>query len=95
MSAAAGLPLVIRLGHYYFDNKPLIGKMADVNVWSRFLSEEELRRFSRCDRAEARRGDLVNQDTADWNITGSLITASTVDEDEVLGRPFLVPFTNL
>ena len=24
-----------RVGHYYFDNKPLIGRMVDINVWSR------------------------------------------------------------
>lgn len=30
-------PMIIRLGHYYFDNKPLIGKMADVQVWDRAL----------------------------------------------------------
>ena len=31
------LPMVIRIGHYYFDNKPLIGKVADIQVWDRML----------------------------------------------------------
>ena len=28
-------PLVIRVGHYYFDNKPLIGKIVNFHVWNR------------------------------------------------------------
>jgi hypothetical protein len=29
------LPMVVRIGHYYFDNKPLIGRLIDINMWSR------------------------------------------------------------
>ena len=29
------LPMVIRLGHYYFDNKPLLGTVLDFHVWDR------------------------------------------------------------
>ena len=29
------LPMVVRIGHYYFDNKPMIGRMVDINMWSR------------------------------------------------------------
>ena len=31
------LPMVIRLGHYYFDNKPIIGTILDFHVWDRYL----------------------------------------------------------
>ena len=29
------LPMVIRLGHYFFDNKPIIGTIVDFHVWDR------------------------------------------------------------
>ena len=29
-------PLIIRIGHYYFDDTPLIGKMVDINAWDRY-----------------------------------------------------------
>ena len=29
------LPMVVRIGHYYFDNKPMIGRMVDIHMWSR------------------------------------------------------------
>ena len=35
MSNATDLPMIVRLGHYYFDNKPLIGKIVDFNMWDR------------------------------------------------------------
>ena len=38
LSTNSTLPMVIRLGHYYFDNKPLIGKIVDFHVWSRYNS---------------------------------------------------------
>ena len=34
-SADASLPMVVRLGHYYFDNKPIIGKIVDFHMWDR------------------------------------------------------------
>ena len=27
--------MVVRVGHYYFDNKPIIGKIVDFNMWDR------------------------------------------------------------
>lgn len=27
--------LIIRFGHYYFDRTPLIGTLADINIWDR------------------------------------------------------------
>ena len=35
LSNRTDLPMVVRLGHYYFDNKPMIGKMVDIHMWSR------------------------------------------------------------
>ena len=35
LSNRTDLPMVVRLGHYYFDNKPMIGRMVDIHVWSR------------------------------------------------------------
>ena len=35
MSDDKDLPMVVRLGHYYFDNKPIIGKMIDFHLWDR------------------------------------------------------------
>ena len=32
------LPMVIRLGHYYFDNKPILGTILDFHVWDRYLT---------------------------------------------------------
>ena len=35
LSNRTDLPMVVRLGHYYFDNKPMIGRMVDIHMWSR------------------------------------------------------------
>ena len=35
LSNNTDLPMVVRIGHYYFDNKPMIGRMVDINMWSR------------------------------------------------------------
>ena len=35
MSDATDLPMVVRLAHYYFDNKPIIGQIVDFNMWDR------------------------------------------------------------
>ena len=35
LSNNTNLPMVVRIGHYYFDNKPMIGRMVDINMWSR------------------------------------------------------------
>ena len=32
-------PLVIRLGHNYYDKTPLIGKIVDINIWDRWWSK--------------------------------------------------------
>ena len=35
-SERTDLPMVIRLGHYYFDNKPILGTILDFHVWDRY-----------------------------------------------------------
>lgn len=35
MSDAKDLPMVVRLAHYFFDDKPIIGKIVDFNLWDR------------------------------------------------------------
>ena len=35
-SDRTNLPMVIRLGHYYFDNKPILGTILDFHVWDRY-----------------------------------------------------------
>ena len=35
LSVNSNLPMVLRVGHYYFDNKPLIGKIVDFHAWTR------------------------------------------------------------
>ena len=39
-------PMMIRVGHYYFDNKPILGKIVDFNVWDRFRLTDYLKRFN-------------------------------------------------
>ena len=42
-----------RIGHYYFDNKPMIGMMADINVWSRSFHHCNIRLWHKADVREA------------------------------------------
>ena len=35
MTGNDSLPMTIRLGHFYFDNKPIIGKIVDFHMWNR------------------------------------------------------------
>ena len=35
MSDAKDFPMVVRLAHYFFDDKPIIGKIVDFNLWDR------------------------------------------------------------
>ena len=36
-SENSSTPMVMRLGHYYFDNKPIIGKIVDFHMWDRWV----------------------------------------------------------
>ena len=37
MTGNSSQSMIVRLGHYYFDNKPLIGKMVNFHMWNRFI----------------------------------------------------------
>ena len=41
---------VIEFGKYYYDNKPIIGQLGDINMWDRVLEKEEMntQTWSRC-----------------------------------------------
>ena len=82
---SSSLPLVVRLGRYYYDDTPLLGKILDFNLWDRVLTEEEMSNYSKCGEEEYTAtppGNLINQDTV-WNITGSLITKIEISPDQV------------
>lgn len=78
-----GLAVEVTLGHYYFDNTPLIGKVVDFNMWGRRLTGEEARSYSDCRRYVPRVGDLVNS-TTEFDTTGSLIRKIKVDLADTL-----------
>ena len=77
------LPMVVRIGHYYFDDKPTIGRIIDINLWSRFLAFEELAKYSDCKVHEMKSGNVINQSTQ-FHITGSLITKIEVPVEDCL-----------
>ena len=83
MSEAKDLAMVVTLGHYYFDNKPLIGKIVDVNIWSRYLTDDEGRNYSDCKVYIPRAGDLVNSSTK-FMVTGTLVKPFSVESDTIL-----------
>ena len=72
----------IEFGRFYFDNKPFIGKLADINVWNRILEKEEFERFSDCLNVVEGRGNMINSDFR-FNITGKLITKAAFDTEEI------------
>ena len=39
LTGNSSLPMIVRLGHYYFDNKPLMGKIVNFNMWNRLKQE--------------------------------------------------------
>ena len=82
---ADSLPLVVRLGRYYYDNTPLLGKIVDFNMWDRLLTEEEMSNYTQCvdqEYSATPPGNLINPDT-DWNITGGLIKKIEIAPDEI------------
>ena len=34
----SGKPFLVRMGQYYFDKTPLIGKLVDINMWDRLVT---------------------------------------------------------
>ena len=79
------LPLVVRLGRYYYDDTPLLGKILDFNMWDRVLTDQEMSNYSQCgeeDYTATPPGNLINQDTL-WNITGTLIKKIDLTPDQI------------
>ena len=79
----SSLPMTVRVGHYYFDNKPMIGKIMDFHMWNRYkkdsilnilnwkcfrvISDDELQSFSDCSLNLQKNGNLINP-TTDVNV---------------------------
>ena len=38
----------IEFGRYFYDNKPIIGQLVDINVWERMLDPEEFKKIIDC-----------------------------------------------
>ena len=73
---------VIEFGRYYYDNKPLIGKLADINMWDRVLEKEEMEKFSGCHDIVEGNGNVINKDF-NFNITGKLVTNLEIPDTEI------------
>ena len=78
LSNPKGGPVVVTLGHYEFDDTPLIGRIVDFNMWGRYLTDDEARTYSDCLRHVPRTGDLIDS-SADFNISGGLIDRIGID----------------
>ena len=65
--------LIVRLGRYFFDDTPLIGKIYDFNLWDELLSQDELTNFTQCLHYKpiSKPGTLINPET-NWNLSGRL-----------------------
>ena len=51
----------------------MIGKIADINVWDRVLTDEEMEKATNCMEVIPSRGNLINEDY-EFEITGKLVT---------------------
>ena len=64
---------VIQFGRYYYDNKPIIGQLGDINMWDRVLEREEMEMFSGCLDIVEGKGNVINKDF-EFTVTGKLVT---------------------
>ena len=62
----------------FWGGSPMHGKMTDVNVWSRVLTDEEIHHWEECKNDQG--GDLVNWETARFNLTAGI--SQTVEDKE-------------
>ena len=69
-------------GRYFYDNKPIIGHLADINVWDTLLDKEELQKYSDCLEIVEGKGNLINMDFK-FNITGSLVKELQIPSSEI------------
>ena len=70
----------IRLGIDPLGSKPLIGQIADFNVWDRKLTAQEMERYTNCEKLESPRGNIVNMDSK-FLITSALINFEEIDSE--------------
>ena len=79
----------IYLGQCAFDYKGSCsgpeGQISDFNMWSKALNEAEMKEFTNCDRML--KGDLVNWDESDWELTNMTEIQLTLDEICIPPRP--------
>ena len=77
-------PLIVRLGRYFFDDTPLIGKIYDFHMWDKLLTAEELAKYTKCvdHKPISEQGNLINPST-NWFRNGSLIKPSTIPDEEI------------
>ena len=62
----------------FWGGSPMHGKMTDVNVWSRVLTDKEIHHWEECKNDQG--GDLVNWETARFNLTAGV--SQTVEDKE-------------
>ena len=72
-------------GRYFYDDKPIIGQLAGINVWDRMLDKEEFQNFSACLNIVEGKGNIINKDFT-FNITGTLVTEQQVPGVEMSCR---------
>ena len=87
--------MIVRLGKYWADGGPLIGKILDFNMWDRLLSQEEMAKYTQCYPNYLRIqpiGNLINS-TTQWEISGSLIEKIEMSETDIncQNRTVLIP----
>ena len=83
--AVPGTQTILIIGHYAFDGNPVIGTIANVNVWSRVLTPLELAEKTRTDRSVPDQGDIVNTNSF-WTVSGSLVKRIDVQEDQTVHK---------
>ena len=64
------------------DSRAFIGRLADINVWDRILTDQEMIAYSGCMNITSPRGNLVNDETP-LNITGKLVTPIDIPDSDV------------
>ena len=72
----------IRFGVYPFDNQPLFGYIADINVWDRSLTAQEMTQNSGCKTIQPTEGNIVNMNSK-FIITGTLIGFVDIDSENM------------
>ena len=62
----------------FWGGSPMHGKVTDVNVWSRVLTDDEIHHWEECKSSQG--GDIVNWQTAKFNLTTGI--SQTVEDKE-------------